>query len=84
MRNLLALTYARTLARALKVVRVAAGPQAVALTFEPGFEPEQAFASALAGEEALEWRGDRLLYRKPSETPEERAFLVQALLERLS
>ncbi|MBW3560669.1 MAG: DEAD/DEAH box helicase, partial [Proteobacteria bacterium] len=83
-RNLLALTHARTLARALKVVRVAAGAQAVALTFEPGFQPQQAFASALAAEDALEWTGERLLYRKPSETPEERASLVQALLERLS
>jgi transcription-repair coupling factor (superfamily II helicase) len=37
--NLLALTHARTLARALKVVKVGAGPQAVALTFEPGLRP---------------------------------------------
>jgi hypothetical protein len=46
-------------------------------------DPETAFAGALAADDALHWTGERLLYRKPSETPEERAALVEALLERL-
>jgi transcription-repair coupling factor (superfamily II helicase) len=81
--NLLALAHARTLARAHRAVKVAAGPQAIALTFEPGVDPETAFAGALAADDALHWTGERLLYRKPSETPEERAALVEAVLERL-
>jgi transcription-repair coupling factor (superfamily II helicase) len=82
-RNLLSLARARTLARAHRVTRIGAGPQAIALTFEPGVNPETAFAEAIAADEALQWTGERLLYKKPSETPEERAALVESLLDQL-
>jgi transcription-repair coupling factor (superfamily II helicase) len=84
-RNLLSLSHARTLARALRVVRIAAGPQAIALSFEPGVDPERTFADAfkrLNG--ALAWTGERMLYRRPSETPEDRSALVLELLEALA
>jgi len=82
---LLALAGARTLARSLKVIRAAAGPQAVALTFEPGLDAEQAYPEAfrrLNGE--LRWTGERLLFQRPSDTPEARTALVHELLEALA
>jgi transcription-repair coupling factor (superfamily II helicase) len=82
--SLLALAGARTLARSLKVLKINAGPQAVALEFEPGVDPEQAFAQSLKrldGE--LEWTGERLLLQRSSDTPEERLGLVLELLEEL-
>jgi transcription-repair coupling factor (superfamily II helicase) len=81
--NLLALAGARAAARALRVTKVAAGPQAIALTFEPGVDVEAVFAAPLARMGELQWTGERLLYRRPSETPEQRAALVAELLEAL-
>jgi transcription-repair coupling factor (superfamily II helicase) len=81
---LLALASARTLARSMRVVTIVAGPKAVALTFEPGIDPKRTYADNLARlGNVLQWSGERLVYRRSSESPEERLNLILELLEEL-
>jgi transcription-repair coupling factor (superfamily II helicase) len=84
-RHLLAAARVRALARSLGVTRVSAGPQGAALSFAPNTPVETEFADALerfGG--VLDWNGERMLYRKPSETPQERDEVVIELLEALA
>jgi transcription-repair coupling factor (superfamily II helicase) len=83
--RLLAAARVRALARSLGVTRVSAGPQGAALSFAPQRPVEDEFADALARlGGALDWNGERMLYRKPSETPEERDEILLELLEALA
>ena len=83
-RALLAAASVRARARALDVARITAGPEAIALDFAPGISGEREFAGPLKRLPELEWSGERLLYRKPSDTAEARTALVADLFEALS
>ena len=72
--RLLEVARIRRLAREARIARVDAGPAAMALT------PRHDFAGEAAG---AEWKGERLLFKVPSETDAERLMLVRELLERL-
>ena len=73
----------RALARDLGVTRISAGPEAVALDIGPGDGDRHAEAVESSGGE-LEWVGDRLVRRQPTETPEARMDLVLGMLEELA
>ena len=72
----------RALAAKIGVTRISAGPDGVALTFEPrGNLPEA--DDALAHLKDADWNGERLLLRRVSDTPEEARELAVDLLLRL-
>ncbi len=81
---MLAVATARVTARALRIAKIAAGPQAVALSFTPGVDPETTFAEALANSDALSWTGERLLYRRPSNDSDERLRRIDEALQLIS
>jgi transcription-repair coupling factor (superfamily II helicase) len=58
--NLIALTHLRNRCRDLGILRMDAGPQAIALTFTEREHGEAALRNA-GGKLPLEWRGDRLV-----------------------
>jgi transcription-repair coupling factor (superfamily II helicase) len=86
---LLALAGARALARIIRATRIAAGPQAVAISFAedaPGArDAEAAFPATFRhfGKD-MQWNGERLLLRRATEAPEERLDLLLHLLEHLA
>jgi transcription-repair coupling factor (superfamily II helicase) len=83
--GLLARVRLGVLCRQAGVARLDAGPQGIALTFRPGTlsKPGMEEAVAAMGDSA-EFRGERLIVSKPSETAEERQRLAADLLEALS
>jgi transcription-repair coupling factor (superfamily II helicase) len=82
-RNLLNLMRLKRLCLRSGVLRVDAGPQAIALTFRPGAAerlPLQSLVDGSGGE--LRWSGERLILARAEEEAEERQRHVIALLER--
>jgi transcription-repair coupling factor (superfamily II helicase) len=80
-RELILAAEARKLCRGLRIPRVDAGPQAIALTFREDLVPHAAVQATTDHRDgALEWRGERLVLAQPTETSAER---LQALLELL-
>ncbi|HWT31502.1 MAG TPA: TRCF domain-containing protein, partial [Propylenella sp.] len=77
--NLIALAGLRRRARRLGVERLDAGPEAIAATFRPG----AVLAAARRTGADMEWRGERLVWARRSETPPERLALARELLTRL-
>ena len=73
----------RALARTLGVVRISAGPEAVALDFDPSVAAEKRHAEA-ATAAGYEWIKGRLVRRHRGETPEARLEAVLGMLEELS
>ena len=65
------------------MTRISAGPEGVALTFEPEVDVPEAFAEALARLHKADWNGERLLLRKASNTPAEARELALDLLVQL-
>jgi transcription-repair coupling factor (superfamily II helicase) len=83
-RALLGLERLRREAKRLGVVRIDAGPQAVALTFRAN-APTRAAAERLTEEEpATTWKGERLVFAWPSDTPDGRLEHAAAALEALT
>ncbi|MDW6025925.1 TRCF domain-containing protein [Mesorhizobium sp. BAC0120] len=83
-RTLLELAAIRTLGRSLKIVKIAAGPKAIALTFQSGSDPRGTFGDHLAQSDGdLEWKSERLILRKRSDNPEQQMRLVLELLTSL-
>jgi transcription-repair coupling factor (superfamily II helicase) len=83
-RTLLELAAVRTLARSLNVVKIAAGPKAIALNFQPGSDPRRTFGAHFVHSEGdLEWKSERLILRKSSDNPEQQLSLVLELLTSL-
>ena len=82
-KDLLRAARVRALARDLGVTRISAGPEAVALDMEPDSEDRHDEAVE-ASDGELEWVGDRLVRRQPTETPEARMDLVLEMLEELA
>jgi transcription-repair coupling factor (superfamily II helicase) len=82
-RTLLRAAQVRALARALGVLRISAGPEAVALDFEDPSGAEERHAEAVASA-GFEWVKGRLVARRASETAEERLGLVLEMLEELA
>jgi transcription-repair coupling factor (superfamily II helicase) len=78
--NLIALADLRRKARRLGVERLDAGPEAIAATFREG----AALAAARRTGPDMEWRGDRLVWSRPSVTAEERRGLAREFLDRLA
>jgi transcription-repair coupling factor (superfamily II helicase) len=75
---------ARTLAVALKIKKISAGPKGIAVTFAPGTRPMATVLDSAPHPEAdLQWHAERLILRKASATPEERLGLIRELLSRL-
>jgi transcription-repair coupling factor (superfamily II helicase) len=76
----------RLTCRQLGIARIDAGPQAIALTFRPGAVAKmptiEQVMQASRGE--LAWKGERLVWTRPSETESERQELVAELLEDLA
>jgi transcription-repair coupling factor (superfamily II helicase) len=66
--------------RPLGIMKVDAGPQAIALTFRAGAETS-VFENA---DDRLSWRGGRLLFEQPTEQPEQRLREADRLLRLLS
>jgi transcription-repair coupling factor (superfamily II helicase) len=66
--------------RALAIARVEAGPQAIAATFA-GAHAKQTYKGRL--DKDMEWRGERLIFRRGSEDADERLSLASQFLEQL-
>jgi transcription-repair coupling factor (superfamily II helicase) len=83
--GLLARVRLGVLCRQAGVERLDAGPQGIALTFRPGALGKPGMEEAVAAMgDAAEFRGERLIVSRPSETAEERQGLAADLLEALS
>jgi transcription-repair coupling factor (superfamily II helicase) len=79
--NLFALARIGDMGRRLDVVRIDAGPKAIAVTFDP---ERLAAARQRAGRIAdCRWTDDRLVHERPTADDAERLSAVVALLERL-
>ncbi|EYD78264.1 Transcription-repair coupling factor [Rubellimicrobium mesophilum DSM 19309] len=75
----------RALARALGVTRISAGPEAVALDFEPGSGAEEHHAETVeASGGRLQWLKGRLVLRQASADADARMALVLDLLEEIA
>ena len=70
------------LCRVLGIARLDAGPKAIALT--PSRDRAEALRRASEGVDGLEWKGERLLDPRATETAEERAGAVLDVLSRLA
>lgn len=81
MADLYALAEIRILCRALGIVRLDGGPQAVAASFRPGAVKE--LEADVKAVEDLEWAGERLVLRRSSESAPERLRLAGRLLSAL-
>lgn len=79
MEDALALARLRLACRRLGILRLEAGPAAVAATFVE----DAANAVRERTEPPLAWRGNRLVFPRESESPHERLALAQALVEAL-
>ncbi len=66
--------------RALAIARIEAGPQAIAATFA-GARAKETYEGRL--DKDMEWRGERLIYRRGSEDADERLSLASKFLEEL-
>jgi transcription-repair coupling factor (superfamily II helicase) len=73
----------RALARSLAISRISAGPEAVALDFEDPDAAEEAHAEVVDAA-GFEWLKGRLVWRRASETAEERLGIVLDMLEELA
>jgi transcription-repair coupling factor (superfamily II helicase) len=80
MTSLLQMTRIKTLCRRLRIARLDAGPQAIALTFRPPLDPGKSVHSEVAFE-GWEWKDERLLFRQPVDDPQKRLQLTLQLLE---
>jgi transcription-repair coupling factor (superfamily II helicase) len=78
--DLLALARLRTLARAVGVAKIDAGPAAIALSFRDGLGPSE----AIDGDDRLQWKGDRLVLAERSEPGPGRLELLMDLLGRIA
>jgi transcription-repair coupling factor (superfamily II helicase) len=78
--NLIALADLRRKARRLGVERLDAGPDAIAATFGEG----AALAVARRTGPGMEWRGERLVWSRRSETAAERRELAREFLDGLA
>jgi len=76
--NLIALADLRRQARALEVEKLDAGPEALAATFRDG--AAVAAARRIDPAEGLEWRGERLVWARPSLSAEQRRTLAAEFL----
>jgi transcription-repair coupling factor (superfamily II helicase) len=75
--NLVALAHFRRNARRLGIAKLDAGPEAVAATFREGEALKAVARIQDAGKDGLEWRGDRLIWSRPSGSAEERRDLAR-------
>jgi transcription-repair coupling factor (superfamily II helicase) len=74
----------RALAATLGVTRIAAGPDGIALTFEPRVDVAGRYADTLERlGEVIDWNGKRMLLRAPSDTPEAARDLALDFLAQL-
>jgi hypothetical protein len=65
-------------------VKIAAGPKAIALNFQPGSDPRGKFDDQFVRSEGdLEWKGERLILRKRSDNPGQQLSLILELLTSL-
>jgi transcription-repair coupling factor (superfamily II helicase) len=67
--------------RQLGVLRLEAGPKAIAATFRDPAAAERRFGKVA---EPLSWNGERLIYRKETASPAERLAAAGALLEHVA
>jgi transcription-repair coupling factor (superfamily II helicase) len=82
--NLLALCELRRRAHRLGIERLDAGPDAIAASFRVGTDLAALSARADISALGMEWRGERLVWAKPSGSPEERRTLARRFLAGLS
>jgi transcription-repair coupling factor (superfamily II helicase) len=82
--NLMALASLRREARALGIERLDAGPQAIAASFRAGMDLPSLAARVTAAGEEMVWRGERLVWQHPTETPEERRAAAARFLRLLA
>ncbi len=81
-RTLLQAARIRALAGGLGILRISAGPEAVALDFEDPAEARD--RNAEAEEAGMEWLGGRLVWRRASSTAEERLAILIEMLEEIT
>ncbi|HEV2557322.1 MAG TPA: DEAD/DEAH box helicase [Microvirga sp.] len=77
--RLLAIAGLQQRARAFRVARIDAGPQAVALTFREEVKDDLPARAVDASKGALAWRNGRLVWARSSETEKERLALVSKM-----
>jgi transcription-repair coupling factor (superfamily II helicase) len=84
-RELLALTRLKHLCRRLGIVRVDAGPQAIALTFRVDVTADAAIQELIeASDGRLAWRGERLVYARETSSADERESVTVKLIAKLA
>jgi transcription-repair coupling factor (superfamily II helicase) len=82
--NLLALADLRRAAHRLRIERLDVGPQALAASFRASADLPTLAARIHVAEIGMEWRGERLIWAKPTETAEERREAAREFLDRLA
>jgi transcription-repair coupling factor (superfamily II helicase) len=83
-RQLFALVRLKHLCRKLGIMRLDAGPQAIALTFTTGRQDDAALRRIIkAAKGALAWRGERLVLHRATSDEKKRQRLALALVEKL-
>ena len=83
--SLLQLARIRALGRSLGAIRISAGPDAVAVSFDEDTDVEREFGDVLERlAPDLDWTGERLIWHKKSQDAEERRALTLKLLDALS
>jgi transcription-repair coupling factor (superfamily II helicase) len=84
-RQLFTLTRLRHACRNLGIARVDAGPQAIAFTFRDRRRATPALQRLIkAAKGNLAWSGERLVYRRRTRSPAERARVVMRLMEKFA
>jgi transcription-repair coupling factor (superfamily II helicase) len=84
-RQLFTLTRLRHACRNLGIARVDAGPQAIAFTFRDRRRATPALQRLIkAAKGNLGWSGERLVYRRRTRSPAERARVVMRLMEKFA
>lgn len=82
--RLLEIAAIRSMAAALGIDKLTAGPQAVALTFHASVEAEHAFSQIIKQDSDLTWNEGRLLCKRTADDPLRRLGVVVDLLDLLS
>jgi transcription-repair coupling factor (superfamily II helicase) len=71
------------LCREVEILRIDAGPQAIAITFRPGTPAERAKRMAHRSSSVLTWRKGRLVYHRATKSLAVRQRLILALVNKL-
>jgi transcription-repair coupling factor (superfamily II helicase) len=82
--NLIAVCELRRRARRLGIEKLDAGPEAIAASFRAGTDLPGLSARTDIAEQGMEWRGERLVWPRPSSSPEERRKLARRFLAMLA